>query len=94
VLSKWLLNGPRVFILDEPTRGIDVGARHQIYQLINELARDGAGILIISSEIEELTGMCDRILVMCNGEITGEYERGRFDREQILRAALWERNAP
>jgi ribose transport system ATP-binding protein len=90
VLAKWLLAGPRVFILDEPTRGIDVGARHQIYELINQLAVDGAGVLIISSELEELIGLCDRILVMRNGELAGEFARGQFDREQILRAALRE----
>ncbi|NJN05957.1 MAG: sugar ABC transporter ATP-binding protein [Rhodobacteraceae bacterium] len=60
VLAKWLLNEPKVFILDEPTRGIDVGAKYEVYTLINQLAERGAGVLIISSEIEELIGMCDR----------------------------------
>ena len=90
VLAKWLLARPRVFILDEPTRGIDVGARHQIYALINDLAETGAGILVISSELEELIGLCDRILVMRNGAIVKEFPRERFDREQLLRCALWE----
>ena len=88
VLGKWLLAGPRVLILDEPTRGIDVGAKFEIYQLIQSLADGGAGVLFISSEIEELTGLCDRILVMSQGEVRAESERGRFDREAILRAAL------
>ena len=88
VLGKWLLNEPRVFILDEPTRGIDIGAKHEIYALINRLAAGGAGVLMISSEIEELIGMCDRILVMSRGEIQDEIRRGEFDRERILKASL------
>ena len=88
VLGKWLLSEPRVLILDEPTRGIDVGAKLEIYQLIHQLADRGAGVLVISSEIEELIGICDRILVMCHGEIRGEFRREEFDREKILAAAL------
>ena len=89
VIGKWLLHDPRVFILDEPTRGIDVGAKYEVYKIINQLAADGAGVLFISSEIEELTGMCDRILVMAHGEIRAEFPRAMFDREAILRAAMW-----
>lgn len=88
VLGKWLLCEPRVLILDEPTRGIDVGAKFEIYRLIHELADRGAGILVISSEMEELMGLCDRILVMNSGEIVDELPRSQFDRERILRAAL------
>ena len=88
VLAKWLLAGPSVCILDEPTRGIDVGAKHEVYKIINDLAEGGAGVLFISSEIEELMGMCDRILVMSAGEITDCMERQEFDRERILRSAL------
>jgi ABC-type sugar transport system ATPase subunit len=88
VLAKWLLARPGVFILDEPTRGIDVGAKFEVYQLIHELADRGAGVLVISSEIEELIGICDRILVMRQGEIAGEFQRAEFDREKILAAAL------
>lgn len=88
VLAKWLLNEPKVFILDEPTRGIDVGAKHEVYRLINELAARGAGVLMISSEVEELIGMCDRILVMRCGEIRDMVSPHEFDRERILRAAL------
>ncbi len=89
VSGKWLLHEPRVFILDEPTRGIDVGAKYEVYKIINQLAADGAGVLFISSEIEELTGMCDRIMVMAQGEIRAEFPRAGFDREAILRAAMW-----
>jgi ribose transport system ATP-binding protein len=90
VLAKWLLAGPRVLILDEPTRGIDVGARFEIYQLIQELADQGAAVLLISSEIEELVGLCDRLLVMSQGQIKTILHRPEFDREQILRSALHE----
>jgi ribose transport system ATP-binding protein len=89
VIGKWLLSNPRVFILDEPTRGIDVGAKYEVYKIVNQLAAEGTGILFISSEIEELTGMCDRILVMAHGEIRAEFARAAFDREAILLAAMW-----
>ena len=88
VIGKWLLREPRVFILDEPTRGIDVGAKHEVYRTIDQLAAGGAGVLFISSEIEELIGMCDRIMVMAHGEITGTMEREAFQREDILRLAM------
>jgi ribose transport system ATP-binding protein len=88
VLGKWLFRSPAVLILDEPTRGIDVGARYEVYRTIQELADRGAALLVISSEIEELIGICDRILVMSNGEITHTAEGGRFDREQIMRSAI------
>jgi ribose transport system ATP-binding protein len=88
VLAKWLLRRPRVFLLDEPTRGIDVGAKQEVYRLIASLAAEGAGVLMISSEIEELIGACDRILVMARGRVTDEIARPDFDRERILRAAL------
>ncbi len=88
VLGKWLLAKPRALILDEPTRGIDVGAKYELYQLIHQLTEDGAAVLVISSELEELIGICDRILVMNQGEIRDELWRAEFDRERILRAAL------
>ena len=80
VLAKWLMSEPSVFIMDEPTRGIDVGAKYEIYAIIDRLAADGGGVLFISSEIEELLAMCDRILVMSRGEIVGEFARAEFDR--------------
>ena len=88
VLGKWLLRNPAVLILDEPTRGVDVGARSEIYRIIQQLAATGAGILFISSEIEELTGVCDRVLVMQRGAVTACFDRHEFDRERILGAAL------
>lgn len=91
VLGKWLMQEPRVFILDEPTRGIDVGAKYEIYKLINELAAKGSGVLLISSEIEELMGMCDRILVMNRGEIVSEFSQDQFNDQNILEAAMTSR---
>lgn len=88
VLGKWLLRNPAVLILDEPTRGVDVGARSEIYRIIQQLAATGAGILFISSEIEELIGVCDRVLVMQRGAVTACFDRHQFDRERILGAAL------
>ncbi|MDI9634842.1 sugar ABC transporter ATP-binding protein [Geitlerinema splendidum] len=90
VIAKWLLSEPRVFIMDEPTRGIDVGAKYEIYSIIDQLAAGGSGVLFISSELEELMGMCDRILVMSRGEIFGEFYRDQFEAEAILRAAFRE----
>jgi ribose transport system ATP-binding protein len=88
VLSRWLIDKPSVFILDEPTRGVDVGAKWEIYRIINDLAEGGTGVLLISSEIEELIGLCDRIMVMAGGRITDCVERAEFDRERIMRSAL------
>jgi ribose transport system ATP-binding protein len=93
VLGKWLLRQPRVLILDEPTRGIDMGARFEIYRIVQELADNGAGVLIISSELEELLGLCDRILIMKKGTLVGEMPRFQFNSEAILRAALGETNS-
>jgi ABC-type sugar transport system ATPase subunit len=90
VLGKWLLSEPRVLILDEPTRGVDVGARFELYQLIQQHADRGAGVLLISSELEELTGLCDRILVLRQGRCVAEFPRDRFDRESLLGAAVHE----
>jgi ribose transport system ATP-binding protein len=98
VLGKWLMTRPAVFLLDEPTRGVDVGAKQQVYQLVADLADSGAAVLVASSEIDELVGLCDRILVVRRGEIVARFARwgpplagsetARFDREAILRAAL------
>lgn len=76
IVSRWLANDPDVLIMDEPTRGIDVGAKHEIYEIINDLSEQGKAIIMISSEMSELLGMSDRLYVMCNGKITGEIDRG------------------
>ncbi|MBE0535725.1 MAG: sugar ABC transporter ATP-binding protein [Phycisphaerae bacterium] len=88
VIAKWLLTNPQILILDEPTRGIDVGAKYEIYTIMNNLAAGGAGILCISSELEELTATCDRILVMSNGRIHGDFARSEFNEKNMLHAAF------
>ena len=88
VIGKWLLTEPELLIVDEPTRGIDVGAKYEVYSIINQLAAEGKGIWVISSELEELMGICDRIIVMGNGEIRGELSREEFDKESIMKAAF------
>ena len=88
LLARWLLRQPALLLLDEPTRGVDVGAKQEIYRLLTELAEGGMALLVISSELEELIGLCDRILVMRRGEVAAEFSRERFDREAILRAAF------
>ncbi len=75
IISRWLANDPDVLIMDEPTRGIDVGAKHEIYEIMNSLAKQGKAIIMISSEMSELLGMADRICVMCNGKLTGEIDQ-------------------
>jgi len=86
-LAKCLMTQPQVLLLDEPTRGIDVGAKAEIYALISELAADGAGIVMASSELPELLAMCDRILVLCEGRVTAELSRAEATQERIMEAA-------
>jgi putative multiple sugar transport system ATP-binding protein len=88
VLSKWIFAKPDILILDEPTRGIDVGAKYEIYGIINELAGDGKGVIVISSEMPELLGMCDRIYVMDEGQICGELLREEASQEAIMKMIL------
>lgn len=88
VLSKWLMTDPKVLILDEPTRGIDVGAKYEIYSIINELAEAGRGVVMISSEMPELLGVCDRICVMNDGAFVGEFTAAEASQEKILRAIM------
>ncbi len=90
VIGKWLMRQPKLFVLDEPTRGVDVGAKYEIYSLMDRLAREGSGVLFISSEVEELMAMCDRILVMNRGEVSGEFGERPFKQDQLLRAAFRE----
>ena len=90
VIAKWLMAEPAIFLLDEPTRGIDVAAKFEIYAIVQKLAADGCGILFISSEIEEVMAMSDRIMVMSQGEMVGEFARADFSKEQILRMAFRE----
>ncbi|WP_042201551.1 sugar ABC transporter ATP-binding protein [Paenibacillus camerounensis] len=87
VIAKWLAAKPDILILEEPTRGVDVGAKAEIYSIIHGLARDGLSILLISSEMPEVLGLSDRVLVMYKGEIVHEYARGEADQEQLLQRA-------
>jgi putative multiple sugar transport system ATP-binding protein len=88
ILGKWMLTDSDVFILDEPTRGIDVGAKYEVYKIINDLAARGKSILLISSELPEIIGMCDRIYVMGKGKIKGEFERGQASPEKIMKLII------
>ncbi|MFG1709591.1 sugar ABC transporter ATP-binding protein [Nonomuraea sp. M3C6] len=88
VLAKWLLTAPSLILMDEPTRGIDVGAKAEIHALMSALAASGKGVLVASSELPELLAMCDRILVLCEGRITAEFRRGQATQEAILAAAM------
>ncbi len=87
VIGKWLVSNPKVFILDEPTRGIDVGAKCEIYKLMCEFAAEGISIIMISSDLPELIGMVDRVYVMNEGKISGELNREEITQERIMRLA-------
>ena len=87
IIGRWLLTNPEVLLLDEPTRGIDVGAKYEIYQLIIDLANKGKGVIVVSSEMPELLGICDRIIVMSNGRIAGEGKPEELTQEVIMASA-------
>jgi ABC-type sugar transport system ATPase subunit len=87
VLAKWLLSQARVLILDEPTRGVDVATKVEIYHIISDLAKKGVGILLISSELPEILGMSDRVLVMREGHLAGEFNRAQASEESLLSCA-------
>ena len=87
IFGRWLLRDPEVLLLDEPTRGVDVGAKYEIYQLIEQLAAKGKAVLLISSELPELLGICHRIYVMSGGEIAGEVDAEGATQEQIMHLA-------
>ena len=85
IIGRWLLTNPEILMLDEPTRGIDVGAKYEIYQLINDLASKEKGIIMISSEMPELIGVTDRILVMSNGKVAGIVDSKNTTQEEIMK---------
>lgn len=93
VMAKWIETEPKVLLLDEPTRGVDVGAKHEIYELMNQWTAEGIAIVLITSEMPELLAMSDRIVVMHRGQITAEFGRGEASQEKILSAALGERKS-
>ena len=88
ILAKWLMLSPEVLIIDEPTRGIDVGAKKEIYELLNELKASGKAIIMISSDLPEVLGISDRILVMSEGRISGELKREEASQESIMKLAV------
>ena len=88
VLGKVLLTKPKVLLLDEPTRGIDVGAKLEVYELINRLTAAGQAIVLVSSELGELMGMADRIVMLCEGRIGGVFDRAGATQERLLAAAM------
>jgi ABC-type sugar transport system ATPase subunit len=87
ILGRWLKTDPKILLLDDPTRGIDVGAKAELYKIIDKLCRDGLGIIVTSSELPELMTLCDRIIVLCEGRLTGEFGRGEFSEQAIMEAA-------
>ncbi len=87
LLTRWMLCNPQIMILDEPTRGIDIGAKFEIYKLMTEIVKEGKAVIMVSSELPELLGMCDRIYVMCQGKVTGCIGREDFSQETIMRYA-------
>ena len=87
VIAKWLAAKPKIMIFDEPTRGIDVGAKAEIYHLIERLAQTGVGIIFVSSELMEIIGMCDRVIVIHEGRVTGEFDRSVATQERLMQAA-------
>ena len=87
LLARWMLCDPEIMILDEPTRGIDVGAKYEIYKLITDIVKEDKSVIMVSSELPELIGMCDRIYVMCQGRIAGCITKEEFSQETIMRYA-------
>ena len=93
LLARWLLCEPDIMILDEPTRGIDVGAKFEIYKLITDIVKEGKAVIMVSSELPELIGMCDRIYIMCQGKISGCINRNEFSQETIMKFATGLKNS-
>jgi ribose transport system ATP-binding protein len=87
IIARWLRTRPKVLLLDDPTRGVDVGAKAELYRVIDELCREGLGIILTSSELPELIALCDRILVLCEGRLTGSFRRGDFTEHALMEAA-------
>ena len=92
LLGKWMFADPEIMILDEPTRGIDVGAKYEIYLIINQLVSEGKSVVLISSELTEILGMSDRIFVMYEGRMIGEFDRDKASQEVIMSCIMRENN--
>ena len=87
LFAKWLTVSPRLLIIDEPTRGIDVGVRLEIYRILRQLCQEGVGIIVISSDLPEILGLCDRVVVMAEGRATGELTAAEMSEEAVMRLA-------
>src|SRR5205085_4325859 len=87
IIGRWLLTRPKILLLDDPTRGVDVGAKAELYRLMHQLCRDGLGIIVTSSELPELLTLSDRIMVLCEGRQTGEFTRADATEQRIMAAA-------
>ena len=87
VLSKWMMTNPDILIMDEPTRGIDIGAKTEIYKLITQMAQQNRSVIMVSSELPEIIGMSDRVLVLCAGRLTGELTGEKINQQDIMRCA-------
>jgi ABC-type sugar transport system ATPase subunit len=87
IIGRWLLTQPKVLLLDDPTRGVDIGAKSELYAIMDELCANGMAILVTSSELPELLAVSDRILVLCEGRLTGEFSRAEATQERIMEAA-------
>lgn len=94
IIARWLRTRPKVLLLDDPTRGVDVGAKAELYRVIDRLCREGLGILVTSSELPELIALCDRILVLCEGRLTGTFVRGQFTEHALMEAATRRKDEP
>jgi ABC-type sugar transport system ATPase subunit len=93
IIGRWLLVKPKVLLLDDPTRGVDVGAKAELYRLMDHLCRQGLGVIVTSSELPELLTLCDRILVLCEGRLTGEFNRRDATEQRIMEAATLRESA-
>jgi ABC-type sugar transport system ATPase subunit len=87
IIARWLRTNPKVLLLDDPTRGVDVGAKAELYKLIDQLCRAGLGLIVTSSELPELITLCDRVLVLCEGRLTGELKRGELTEQRMMELA-------
>ena len=94
MIARWILTEPEILILDEPTRGIDVGAKAEIYSIISDLASNGKSIIVVSSEMPEIIGLCDRTIVMHEGMKTGELDKEQLEQEKIMDLAMMDVAAP
>jgi len=88
VLAKWVLADCEVLIVDEPTRGVDVGAKAEVYQALSQMAQEGKAVIMVSSELPEILGVCDRVMVMCEGKVTAELENNGLSEEDVIRYAF------